>query len=268
MPYSATVFNLLIASPSDVPDERVAIAESIHEWNALHSQSTGKVLLPVMWESHSAPSMADRPQGIINELVVKSCDMLIGAFWTRLGSPTGVEDSGTVEEIKWFLKQEKPVMLYYSDAPVQPSKLDKAQHDKLEEFKKTIRNKGIQEQYSTIDELKTKLSRHLTIIIRGLSVGTVVGPSVVKEAKESTKPIAAKLAVKALNPAKAAPSFYLENYSEKSFNVKGDTKTHKTELKELGGTWLKTRDGDQAWNFSKKKLNAVADLLGIEPILQ
>ncbi len=56
----------------------------------------------------------DRPQGIINNQVVRNCDMLIGAFWTRLGSPTGVEESGTVEEIKWFLKQQKPVMLYYS----------------------------------------------------------------------------------------------------------------------------------------------------------
>lgn len=143
MPYPASVFNVLIASPSDVPCERQAIAESLHEWNSLHSQSTGKVLLPVMWESHSAPSMADRPQGVINDLVVKSCDMLIGAFWTRLGSPTGVEDSGTVEEIKWFLKHDKPVMLYYSDAPVPPSKIDKDQLDRLEQFKKSIRNKGI-----------------------------------------------------------------------------------------------------------------------------
>ncbi|WDH55195.1 hypothetical protein PUP75_10470 [Pseudomonas chlororaphis] len=264
MPYSATIFNVLIASPSDVPCERVAIAESLHEWNALHSQSTGKVLLPVMWESHSAPSMADRPQGIINELVVKSCDMLIGAFWTRLGSPTGVEDSGTVEEIKWFLKQDKPVMLYYSDAPVQPSKLDKAQHEKLEEFKKSIRNKGIQEQYSSVDELKTKLSRHLTIVTRGISVGTVVDAAVVKEAKESTK-LAGSLKSSSVAVKASVVQFSLEVYSDKSFIVKGDTKSYKEELKDLGGKWIKTRDGSYAWNFSKKKLDAVAALLEVEP---
>ncbi|MVW78091.1 hypothetical protein [Bordetella sp. 02P26C-1] len=266
MPYSATVFNILIASPSDVPDERQAIAESLHEWNALHSESTGKVLLPVMWESHSAPSMGNRPQGIINEQVVKSCDMLIGAFWTRLGSPTGVEDSGTVEEIKWFLKQKKPVMLYYSDAPVQPSKIDKTQLDKLENFKKSIRNQGIQEEYSSIEQLKTKLSRHLTIVTRGISVGTVVTASVVREAKESTKLAAASpLKTERSNASGATAS--LEDYTDKSFVVRGDTKLLKEELKELGGKWIKTREGSYAWNFSKKKLEAVAELLSVQPIL-
>lgn len=263
MPYSATVFNVLIASPSDVPQERQAIAESLHEWNALHSESTGKILLPVMWESHSAPTMGDRPQGIINDLVVKSCDMLIGAFWTRIGSPTGVEESGTVEEIKWFLKQKKPVMLYYSDAPVQPSKIDKEQYDKLELFKKSIRNQGIQEDYSSVEELKTKLSRHLTIVTRGISVGTVVAASVVKEAKESTKESAKESAMPIPSPPKANIKFSLENYSDKSFVVRGDTKLVKDDLKELGGKWIKTRDGDFAWNFSKKKVQAVADLLEI-----
>lgn len=86
MSFSATVLNVLIASPSDVPEEREAITESLYEWNALNSQTTGFVLLPVRWESHSAPTMGDRPQGIINNQVVRNCDMLIGAFWTRLGS--------------------------------------------------------------------------------------------------------------------------------------------------------------------------------------
>ncbi|MFE8712563.1 MULTISPECIES: hypothetical protein [Aeromonas] len=269
MPYSATVFNVLIASPSDVPNERQAIAESLHEWNALHSEDTGKVLLPVMWESHSAPSMGDRPQGIINELVVKSCDMLIGAFWTRIGSPTGIENSGTVEEIKWFLKQKKPVMLYYSDAPVQPSKIDNSQLEKLEEFKTSIRNQGIQESYSTVEELKTKLSRHLTILTRGISVGTVVTASVVKEAKESTKSALKSPSPSVTNTTSVQDSIiYLENYTEKSFIVRGDTKSKKEELKALGGKWIKTRDESFAWNFSKKKVEEVGKLLGISPTLK
>ena len=118
MPFSAQVLNVLIASPSDVASERDAIAQTLYEWNALNSEETGFVLLPVRWESHSAPAMGDRPQGIINNQVVRNCDMLIGAFWTRLGSVTGVEESGTVEEIKFFLKNNRPVMLYYSKAAV------------------------------------------------------------------------------------------------------------------------------------------------------
>lgn len=41
MSFSATVLNVLIASPSDVPEEREAITESLYEWNALNSQTTG-----------------------------------------------------------------------------------------------------------------------------------------------------------------------------------------------------------------------------------
>lgn len=260
MPFSATVFNVLIASPSDVPKEREAIADSLHDWNALHSQATGKVLLPVMWESHSAPSMADRPQGVINEQVVKTCDLLIGAFWTRLGTPTGHEDSGTVEEIKWFLKQGRPVMLYYSDAPVPRSKIDTKQLDKLEEFKKSIRDKGIQEQYVSVDDLKSKLSRQLTIVMRGMSVGTAVNAAVVKAAKESTR-------ATAIVAAEADQSFSddlsFKEYTDKSFIVVGNSKPHKDTIKELGGKWMKCSDGNYAWMFSKKKLEAVAEALGL-----
>ncbi|MGS7422083.1 hypothetical protein ACVMJF_25680, partial [Klebsiella pneumoniae] len=137
----------------------------------------------VKWESHSAPTMGDRPQGIINNQVVRNCDMLIGAFWTRLGSPTGVEESGTVEEIKWFLRQQKPVMLYYSKKQVDLDAIDTQQLEKLKEFKKSIREKGIQEQYTNVDELKMKLSRQLTIVLREVSVNTVVDVKAVKAAK-------------------------------------------------------------------------------------
>jgi hypothetical protein len=73
MPYSAAVFSVLIASPSDVADEREAIATTLHEWNSLNSQATGYVLLPVMWQSHSAPAMGGGPQEIINKQVVRGC---------------------------------------------------------------------------------------------------------------------------------------------------------------------------------------------------
>lgn len=273
MPFSATVFNVLIASPSDVPAEREAIAASLHEWNALNSVETGKVLLPVMWESHSAPVMGDRPQAIINDQVVHTCDMLIGAFWTRLGSPTGIEDSGTVEEIKWFLKNNKPVMLYYSKAQPDLDAIDTAQLEKLREFKKSIRDKGIQEQYVLVDELKQKLSRQLTIVMRGMSVGTVVNPSVVKEARASGASPTDTVA----EPTKTAPqvpevenneSLWFEDYSEKSFAVRGDTLNHREELKRLGGKYIPLKTGGRGWNFSKKRLAEVAELLTVPPELR
>jgi hypothetical protein len=99
---------------------------------------------------------------------------------------------------------------------------------------------------------------------RGISVGTVVAPSVVKEAKESTKAAAASsIESPKMKVSSAAISF--EDYTDKSFVVRGDTRDKKDELKELGGKWIKTRDGSYAWNFSKKKVQQVADLYGMAP---
>jgi len=91
MPYSATVYRVLVASPSDVVDERRAIPEIIHQWNRENSFSSKRVLEAVKWETHCTPEMGDRPQEIVNRQVVRDCDILIGVFWTRLGSPNGKE---------------------------------------------------------------------------------------------------------------------------------------------------------------------------------
>lgn len=273
MSFPATVLNVLIASPSDVPEEREAITESLYEWNALNSHETGFVLLPVKWESHSAPAMGDRPQGIINNQVVRNCDMLIGAFWTRLGSPTGVEESGTVEEIKWFLKQQKPVMLYYSKKQVDLDLIDTQQLEKLKEFKKSIRDKGIQEQYTNVDELKMKLSRQLTIVLREVSVNTVVDVKAVKAAKNhednkfdsDSSTFSTPSPKDKVNKPTSSSEIRLIDYTEKAFVVVGDTSDHVQQLKDLSGRWITVRWGGKAWMFSKKRLNEVSELLGLPP---
>lgn len=224
-------------------------------------------MLPVRWESHSAPAMGERPQAIINNQVVRDCDMLIGAFWTRLGSPTGVEDSGTVEEIKLFFKVQKPVMLYYSKKPIDMDEADLDQVQKLKEFKKSIRDKGIQEQYCSTDELKQKLMRQLTIVMRGISVGTHVNPKVVKEAKEDNIP-AQKKKQNPPQPATQKPqTVTLIDYTEKAFVVVGNTTAFKERFPLINGKWIKLKTGGSGWMFSKKRLPEVSGILGIPPVL-
>src|SRR5947209_17298538 len=99
MSFAARVFRVLIASPSDVTDERDIAVKTIQEWNDLHSPGRQVVLLPLRWETHSAPEYGRRPQEVINRQIVDHSDLLIGIFWTRIGSPTGEADSGTLEEI-------------------------------------------------------------------------------------------------------------------------------------------------------------------------
>lgn len=266
MPFSAQVMKVLIASPSDVAQEREAIAQTLYEWNALNSEETGYVLLPVRWESHAAPAMGDRPQAIINNQVVRGCDMLIGAFWTRLGSNTGIEESGTVEEIKFFLKESRPVMLYFSKAKADLEYIDLKQLETLKKFKESIRDRGLQDGYNSAEDLKQKLLRQLTIVMRDISTSPTINKRAMQEAKRSTSE-QVSIVSDSGNGVDSSDSIRFEEYTDKSFIVRGNTKAIKDKLSEVGGKWIKTKDGSFAWMFSKRHLEKVAAIVGVKPKL-
>lgn len=96
MSYSARVFRILIASPSDVSEEREIAVNTIQAWNDLNSSERQIVLLPLRWETHAAPEYGHRPQEVINRQVVDNCDLLVGIFWTRIDQlPDFVSDTPT-----------------------------------------------------------------------------------------------------------------------------------------------------------------------------
>jgi hypothetical protein len=168
MSFPAKVFRILIASPSDVAEERETAVRIVQAWNDLHAASRGIVLLPLRWETHSAPEYGKRPQEIINSQVVDHCDLLVGIFWTRVGSPTGVAQSGTVEEIERVANQGKPVMLYFSQANQNPEKIDIDQLTRLRDFKRQTFPSALVESYSDTSEFREKLSSQLEIQLRKL----------------------------------------------------------------------------------------------------
>lgn len=148
MSYPATVFKVMIASPSDVAAERNIVREVLFEWNTVHADTRQKVLLPVGWETHSVPEMGDRPQALINKQILDGCDLLVGVFWTRIGTATGEFVSGTVEEIEEHIKAQKPTMLYFSNSPVIPDSVDPDQYSGLKAFKVSCQSRGLYESYS------------------------------------------------------------------------------------------------------------------------
>ncbi len=253
MSFNAKVFKVLIASPGDVEEERDAIPEVIARWNNSNAEPSGIVLLPVKWETHSAPLLGDRPQGIINEQLVKSCDMAIGVFWTRLGSPTGASESGTAEEIEWFIENGKPVMVYFSSRQVDTTKLDLDQYKALKEFQKKMQKLGLTGSYNSVTDFKEQLLNQININVRRLNEGTPIPVPTQKEAADKIKSI--KKIVK-------EGKVYMEDYEKdgqvKSFLVKGDTKSMKEELKGMGGRWNSTLGG---WIFSKSHEIEVAEFI-------
>lgn len=176
----------MIASPGDVASERTIIRDVIYEWNAVHSQRRNIVLLPIGWETHSSPEMGQSPQEIINNQVLERCDLLVGVFWTRIGTPTSEYVSGTVEEIEKHMSLGRPTMLYFSSQPAALDDVDNEQYSQLKYFKKACQSRGLYESYDNHSgfrdkfyrQLQLKLNEHPLFQIEGLKQeNQIVEPS-------------------------------------------------------------------------------------------
>lgn len=166
MTYQANVYRVMLASPSDVKEERDEFPQILDTWNALHSFHEKAVILPVKWETHSTPEMGDRPQAIINKRIVKDSDILIGIFWTKLGTPTGIADSGSVEEVEEFRSEGKPVLLYFSSRPVVADSINSEQYQYLKTFREKCMSEGLVATYNSVSEFRETLLRHLLDMVR------------------------------------------------------------------------------------------------------
>jgi hypothetical protein len=169
MPSKAEVYRVLIASPSDLPEEREVVARAVHEWNDQHAAAENVVLLPVKWETHAVPESGVRPQAAINRQLVTGSDILLGMFWTKIGTSTGVAESGTVEEIDQFVSDGKPALLYFSGRPIDPNRIDLKQHRKLRVFKEATYKKALVGAFASTEELRQTVQRDLLRLIRELN---------------------------------------------------------------------------------------------------
>lgn len=168
MSFMAETYRVLVASPSDLAEERQSATEAINDWNAEHAVAEAVVLLPIKWETHAVPQSGVRPQEAINRQLVDRCQIMIGMFWTKIGTDTGVAESGTVEEIDQFVAAGKPSLLYFSHRPIDPTKIDPIQLKKLIRFKEVTYEKALTSSFSGIDELRQKVSRDLMRQVRAL----------------------------------------------------------------------------------------------------
>lgn len=185
MPTRSITYSVLIASPSDLSEERQAATEVIYEWNAQHAAAEAVVLLPIRCETHAMPQSGVRPQAAVNRQIVRNADILVGMFWTKFGTSTGVADSGTVEEIDQFVAANKPTLLYFSHRPIDPNKVDLKQHKMVRAFKATTQKNALTGAFSTIQELRQTLLRDLVRCVRDLKAG--VAARRVSKLEEATK---------------------------------------------------------------------------------
>lgn len=165
MPYQATVFTVMIASPSDVPEEREIVRKAVLSWNAAHAKSRSVLLEAVGWETHSHPTMEEPAQTALNKQILDDADLLVAIFGNRIGTPTKDALSGTVEEIQRHIKAGRPVMMYFSDMAMPRDRFDPHQWKRLNDFRADCMAKGLVQTYASHVEFKDKFNQHLPMLM-------------------------------------------------------------------------------------------------------
>jgi nucleoside 2-deoxyribosyltransferase len=163
-------YELFIATPSDIVNEKKIIKELCDEWNTSHGRYNNARIETRDW-TQAYPIMGSRPQAIINSQIFDQTDFVVALFWTKFGSPTGVADSGTEEEIVRARNQNKPLLLYFADKMKYPSELDQAQYQRVVDFKKKHQDDGLYWTYKDEQEFEKAFRNHLHVFMNDLLAG-------------------------------------------------------------------------------------------------
>lgn len=114
----------------DTPATRDRVERAIHEWNGLHAVERRVILLPRRWERDTHARMGASAQAIMNPQIVDRSHILVGVFWTRLGTPADNANSVNAEEVERFIAAGKPARRYFSNEVI-PSDVDTPEFDRL-----------------------------------------------------------------------------------------------------------------------------------------
>lgn len=156
-------YKIFISSPSDVKNERDIIENVIKSF----SIEKGIDLIPIRWEKDLPTTSGKRAQNVINEELLNQCDLLVGLFCTRFGSPTQEYESGTAEEIEKFINMDRKVILYFLDKSITPSEIDPEELRKIKEFQEKYKEKGIYKRLK-VEGLEEALKKDLAYNINKL----------------------------------------------------------------------------------------------------
>src|SRR5258708_1105375 len=185
MPPIRTFLRCLVISPGDVDDEREAVVRGIEDFNARFAAVFNASVDAVRWETYGPPERGAGPQGIINRQIVDDCDLAIAIFWTRLGTPTPEHPSGSAEEVARLRARGAPVLVYFSNRPAEPSRIDADQFGKLGELRQQYRTEGLLGEFDSVEQLRGLVPLHLASHVGALLAsragagGTAVRPGLV-----------------------------------------------------------------------------------------
>lgn len=155
-------FNVVLCGPGDVAKEIGIAREVIAEWNQRNWEGLNCGLKDKHWDSDAVPSMQARGQQVINWELIDNADLLVAIFWQRLGTPTGLHESGTAEEVRRAQARGIEVMLYFSDVEDIRADHDPDQRDMLRAFRAKAMQCGLPWAFQSRAEFRKRFGDHLS----------------------------------------------------------------------------------------------------------
>ena len=168
MPEQVLLFRVFVGAPSDVDEAHDVIRGQIEQWNRDHGPLAGARVELTNWRTHSHRAAGLRPQAILNKQVVDQCDIMVGIFNARFGSPTGVADSGTEEEIRRSIKRGKKVMVYFANLARPKRNKARGEFERIEKFKGKLGQNAIYHTYTDMPAFEEAFRQHLAGVMNEL----------------------------------------------------------------------------------------------------
>jgi hypothetical protein len=165
---------VVVVSPGDVNTERGIVPRVIDELNQGIAADRRLRLEVFRWETDTYPGFhADGPQGLIDTIMhIEDCDIVVGIFWKRFGTPTSDGSTGTEHEIRcayeaWMKKKCPQVMVYFNQKASAPKTVEETdQWGKVLKFLKEFPKEGLWWPYKGTAQFEQLLRTHLTKFIR------------------------------------------------------------------------------------------------------
>lgn len=178
------LLRLVVASPGDVQHERDSVQTVVSEVNRGIAAELGFRIEVMRWETDAFPAFHPQgPQDLIDSvLAIEDCDILVGIFWKRFGTPTLGVGSGTEHEIRiareaWLEDGSPHIMLYFNKEPYSPeSPQELEQWLRVLEFRGIASEWGLWWPYHGPADFERLFREHLTQVVRRLAKATLEEP--------------------------------------------------------------------------------------------
>ena len=168
---------IVVASPNDVKEERKILEEVATELNRGVAKDHELYIEISGWDIDAYPGFhVAGAQGLIDlVLQIEDCELFIGIFWKRFGTPTFDAKSGTEHEFRkayeaWKRNQRPQIMIYFNEEESSPkTKEELVQRGLILDFKDEFPKEGLWWSYNGIQDFAKCVRQHLTQFIRKIS---------------------------------------------------------------------------------------------------